>query len=791
VNTQASLRLSDFILEQMEPILQAWEDFARTIEPPAFEMDAKDLRDQAAQMLMVIAADLNTPQSALEQVEKSQGRGKRQTKDTPAETHAAERLKAGFTIEQLISEYRALRSSVLSLWANSMRSGLATDPDDVTRFNEAIDQALAESVGRYAQISKEQAESERRRLDAVLEAAPVGIALADINGKLILDNPENRLIWGERPIPKSVDEYAGWKGYWADGSTRHGRLLEPHEWPLARALTGERSPHDIIEIEPFGVAGQRRTIVLHAVPIRDSSQHIVGGIVAQMDITGQVRAEAALRESEARFRTIANAMPQMVWSTLPDGYHDYYNQQWYDYIGMPEGSTDGKGWNGILHPEDQPIAWDRWQHSLQTGEVYEIQYRLRHHSGQYRWVLGRALPVRDDAGRITRWMGTCTDIHDQKLAEEELRESGQRKDDFLAMLAHELRNPLAPIHAAAELLTLAGYDEKRARQASEIITRQVDHMTDLINDLLDVSRVTRGLVILDQEIVDLQGVITGALEQARPLIETKQHKLWVRTAFGSAHVKGDKTRLVQIIANLLTNAAKYTPQGGQIELVLDIKSTKAEIRISDNGIGIEPTLLPHIFKLFTQGQRTPDRAQGGLGLGLSLVKSLTNLHGGQVIAHSEGLGKGSVFTLILPLSEKEDSHQSDDNSSKQLLGQKADPVSLMIVDDNLDAATSLASLLEAAGHEVIVCESGKTALEAVAKGAPQVFILDIGLPDMDGYEIAKRLRNNPFTATSVLIALTGYGQDHDRMRSKAAGFDHHFVKPIDTHQLATILSQVT
>lgn len=504
----------------------------------------------------------------------------------------------------------------------------------------------------------------------------------------------------------------------------------------------------------------------------------------------RLRNEVALRESEAKFRTIANAMPQMVWSTQPDGYHDYYNEQWYDFTGAPVGSTDGNAWNGMFHPEDQPLAWDRWQRSLQTGEIYEIQYRLRHHAGQYRWVLGRAVPVRDEAGRILRWMGTCTDIHDQKLAEEALKESSRRKDEFLAMLAHELRNPLAPINAAAELLALVGNDEQRVHQTSEIIARQVSHMTNLINDLLDVSRVTRGLVKLENDGVDLKTVINSAVEQARPLIEARQHELRLRMASASAHIKGDKTRLVQIIVNLLTNAAKYSPQGGEIELALDIYGGNAKISIRDKGIGIEPALLPHIFKLFAQGERTPDRAQGGLGLGLSLVQSLTNLHGGQVVASSDGPGKGSVFTLIFPLIEKLEIRQGE-LRLEQMPAHKRRSLSLMIVDDNLDAARLLGAVLEASGHKVRVCEGGSAALEAAAENAPQVFILDIGLPDIDGYELAKRLRDNPATSSAVFIALTGYGQEHDRVLSKAAGFDHHFVKPMDTTKLASILAQVT
>ena len=789
MNHENSIRLSDFILDHMEPILQAWEDFAKTIEPPAFTMDSMELRDHASLMLTAIAEDLRQPQTSLERSEKSKGRGTRASEDTAAETHAVLRLESGFTIEQLVSEYRALRSSVLHLWGEAARNVPPTDIADITRFNEGIDQALAESVARFAKITKEASESERQRLNAVLDAAPVGIAVTDTNGKLILSNPENTRIWGEHLSPENVDEYKKWQGWWADGSERHGHLLESHEWALARALLGQDALSDRVDIEPFGSSGQRRAIVLHAKPIRDLEGHIVGAVVAQMDISHQVEAEAALRESEAKFRIIANAMPQMVWSTRSDGYHDYYNQQWYDFTGVPEGSTDGKLWNGMFHPDDHDRARALWHHCLATGEIYEIQYRLRHRSGEFRWTLGRALPVRDSSGRITRWMGTCTDIHDQKLAEDELRESNRRKDEFLAMLAHELRNPLAPISTAAQLIKLVGADEKRIHQASDIISRQVSYMTDLVDDLLDVSRVTRGLTELQKEMLDLRAVIHSAIEQVRPLIEARQHELRLRIGEADAYVLGDKTRLVQVIANILNNAAKYTPQGGEISLTLEVKESNARICISDNGSGIAPSLLPHVFDLFSQGERTPDRAQGGLGLGLALVKSLTTLHDGWAKASSEGVGQGSTFTIGLPLQAQAITELVP-KAHGDMLPQSAKNLHLMIVDDNIDAAQSLGSLLAAKGHQVIVAGDAKSALKNAHIERIQVFILDIGLPDMDGYELARRLRAKSETANAVLIALSGYGQAHDRVLSKAAGFDHHFVKPNDTLELTKILNQV-
>ncbi len=505
----------------------------------------------------------------------------------------------------------------------------------------------------------------------------------------------------------------------------------------------------------------------------------------------RARSMAALRASEAKFRTIANAMPQMVWSTLPDGHHDYYNQQWYDYTGVPEGTTDGDAWSGMFHPDDRPHAWAAWRHSLATGDEYEVQYRLRHHSGEYRWVLGRALPVRDDAGGITRWMGTCTDIHAQKLAEDELRAAATRKDEFLAMLAHELRNPLAPISTAAQLLHARRTDEKMRQTASEIIVRQVKHMTHLVDDLLDVSRVTRGLVQLDMAELDLKQVVASAVEQALPLIESRSHALNVRTPAAHAHVRGDRTRLVQVIANVLNNAAKYTPSGGRIVLDLQVERDRARIAVTDNGNGIAPTLLPHIFDLFIQGERNPDRAQGGLGLGLTLVKSITALHQGSVTAHSDGPGHGSTFAICLPLSAGAPPAPvpepvTDGVPAPEL--RKPAPVRLMIVDDNLDAAQLLAALLRAQGHDVAVAEDAESALRHPALASRDAFVLDIGLPGMDGYALARHLRAAPATASARLIALTGYGQPNDVAASRDAGFDDHFVKPADPALLMAALT---
>jgi PAS domain S-box-containing protein len=631
--------------------------------------------------------------------------------------------------------------------------------------------------------------TEKSRLNALLEAAPVGIFFADTKGKIVLGNAECRRLWGDYPDSETVAEYGEWKGWWADQSERHGRRLESHEWALARALRGDEVEDDIVEIEPFGMPGTRRTILIQASPVRNTNGDIVSGVVAQMDISERVRSDMALRESEAKFRTITDAMPQIVWSTQPDGYHDYYNQRWYDFTGMPEGSTDGDAWNGIFHPDDQERARQLWQHCLDTGEPYEIEFRLRHRSGQYRWVLGRALPVRDEGGRIIRWMGTSTDIHEHKLSQEALKESDRRKDEFLAMLAHELRNPLAPITSAAELLQMTPDTDTRVRRISDVIVRQANHMTELVDDLLDVSRVTRGLAILDKEPVDIKTVVAEAVEQVRPLVENRGHALNTHLPLENAVVLGDKKRLVQVLANLLSNAAKYTPNGGCIDLRLRVDADRITLCVHDNGIGMSPELVKRVFELFAQGERTADRAQGGLGIGLALVKSLVELHGGAIEAQSNGIGTGSEFIASLPrIVQPNERHGLE---GKNVTSMRPNTMSrVLLVDDNVDAADMLCMFLSATGYEVAVEYHPAKALERVSVFQPQVCILDIGLPDIDGYELARRLRSLPGMEQAHLIAVSGYGQRQDKDAAQAAGFGYHLVKPVSTTELADLLNRI-
>jgi signal transduction histidine kinase/ActR/RegA family two-component response regulator len=373
----------------------------------------------------------------------------------------------------------------------------------------------------------------------------------------------------------------------------------------------------------------------------------------------------------------------------------------------------------------------------------------------------------------------------RSLAERELRAADQRKDEFLAMLAHELRNPLAPISTGAHLLKLLHSDNAQITQTCAIIARQVEHMTGLVDDLLDVSRVTRGLVSISTQVLDLRRVIDDAAEQIRPLITARRHSVVLDLPPNAAIVKGDHKRLVQVVANLLNNANKYTPEGGRIELGLLEDGPEYVLTVRDDGIGMEPQLVARVFDLFTQAERTPDRSQGGLGLGLALAKSLVELHGGTVQAASAGLGQGSIFTVRLPRHTQEVPAPVAQSAG---YAQAVKPLRVLLVDDNLDAAHTLQLFLSAAGHRVELAYCAADALDLARVFVPDICLLDIGLPDFDGNELARRLRRLPEATNATLVAMTGYGRQQDRDAAMTAGFDHYMVKPVNTVALSDLLA---
>ena len=552
--------------------------------------------------------------------------------------------------------------------------------------------------------------------------------------------------------------------------------------------TGEpwnsRSTPLAVQRERNGPITQRYVDLVYQ-PYKDQYGTTIGIFAQGYDVTDVVEAQAARRESDERLRDGMDAAKMAVWDWNFATGKMVHSENITLVLGVAPDAIESVA--QYIHPEDRYRISAAHRHARNGAGSYEEVVRFnRPDNGKQIWLDSRGKVQYDSDGQPVGMRGVTVDVTERYQAELELREANRKKDEFLAMLAHELRNPLAPISTAAEMLRLTAPTDARIKKASEVISRQVKHMTSLVDDLLDVSRVTRGLVQLEKAYVDVKSAVSSAVEQSRPLIESRRHHLTVRTDAVHSTVRGDPTRLIQVIANVLNNAAKYTPQGGEISLSVSANDGWVNISVVDNGIGIDEKLLPHVFDLFTQAERTPDRAQGGLGIGLALVKTMVALHGGTLNAYSAGPGTGSTFTISLPAVTAQE--QGCMHASLGDRNSQARPLSVMIVDDNVDAAESLAALLEAQGHKVNVQSRPMEAIAAASLAPPQIFILDIGLPEIDGYELARRVRANPAHRDALFVALTGYGQAHDRFLSKSAGFDHHFVKPMNTEKLSEILA---
>lgn len=693
-----------------------------------------------------------------------------------------------------------------------------------------------------------------------------------------------------------------------------------------------------------------------------------GAVIAFTDVSEWRQVEADLRENERRLRFVMDSVPQKLFTANPAGKLTYVNSKGYEYAGITHQRVEGWTWRNLIHPDDLDLSVEIWRQCVATGSEFELEHRFRRFDGQYHWHLTRALPMRDEAGQVSMWVGSNTDIHEVKTAEvklgdrlvheqqnaarlsavarasravnsvlsveqiahilaeesrrilrthqtvvslttdrdwaqsinavslsdkyaayrnyerkpdgsgiyaevcrnnqtmrltqeeleqhpawkgfslhaqehppmrgwlavplidhngknlgliqasdkvigeftaedeailnqlaatasvgiqnarlyDSLREQDRRKDEFLATLAHELRNPLAPLRTGLDLLGVSD-DAEQSSRIRHMMQRQLSHMVHLIDDLMDVSRVSSGKVELKRERVTLRTVIESALEVIEPTIKAARHQLRLQLPETPLYVRGDPTRLAQVVSNLLNNATKYTPPGGIISVLVEREDNDVLVRITDTGVGIERNMLTKVFDIFTQVDPSIDRSQGGLGIGLSLVQKLVELHGGTVTAESAGLGQGSAFTVILPvLEESEESHALTETADAQakIVGKR-----LLVVDDNVDAAEALAMLLRFSGHTVKTAHSGTEALEVVENFIPDAVFLDLGLPGLNGYEVAIAIRKKPLLVETVLIALTGWGNEEDRRRSQEAGFDAHLVKPADAKTVTSALER--
>jgi signal transduction histidine kinase/CheY-like chemotaxis protein len=445
-----------------------------------------------------------------------------------------------------------------------------------------------------------------------------------------------------------------------------------------------------------------------------------------------------------------------------------------------------------LLPHELPV-----QSAARGIEVRGHEHEVVFDDGERRHFYGNAMPLHDEAGNVRGAISAFVDITARVMAEESLREADRRKDEFLAMLAHELRNPLAPILNAISILNRHDLSDEQFQWSKGVIERQVEHLTRLVDDLLDVSRITQGKIILRKENLDLRKLVGRALETSRPLIDARKHQLTVSLPSETVRLRGDLMRLAQVVSNLLNNAAKYTDTGGAIWLTAGYVGDEVILRVKDNGMGIPAEELPHVFDLFIQAGRSLDRAQGGLGIGLTLARSIIELHGGWIEALSEGPGRGSEFVIHLPLLELQQfwgealrKVHTSFNGVEAAAPALSMRCRVLVVDDNVDSAESLALALTLEGYDARLAYDGPDAVELALAFKPQVALLDIGLPGMNGYELARQLRQRPGGREMALIALTGYGQAEDRRKSREAGFDHHLTKPVNYDLLVSLINSL-
>lgn len=592
------------------------------------------------------------------------------------ETHTGLRNPAGRTLRELVP---VINETWLQCYAEVARTGRSTRFEDYTpsvdRWFEVYvtpggepgsqqvaillkniterklaEQALRESEARAHQAAA-RAEAESRLLDAVLEAAPAGIIVTGANGELVRMNPANERLWGASPRPACVEEYREWKGWWADGSERHGRRLEPHEWAMSRALRGELVSGDIVEIEPFDSPGIRRTMLNSAAPVRDGAGRILGGVVVQTDISARVEAETAVRRSEERFEALADNISQLAWMADETGSLFWYNQRWFDYTGTTFEEVKGSGWRRVHHPDHVERVAERFMRHIASGEVWEDTFPLRSRTGEYRWFLSRARPIRDASGRVRRWFGTNTDITAQLQAEAQLKDALRARDEFLSIASHELRTPLTSMKLQLEMTRRrlergdpSAYAPEQVSKLVEQGNHQVARLARLVNDMLDIARIQTGRLVIEPGRVDAVELTREVLERLGPHL-TESGTPATLEAPERLEAEWDRFRIEQVVTNLLTNAMRY---GDHKPVAVALRSHEGRILLSvkDQGIGIRAESQERIFNRFERAISANDVS--GLGLGLFISRQIVEAHGGRIWVESDGPGHGATFFVELP-----------------------------------------------------------------------------------------------------------------------------------------------
>jgi PAS domain S-box-containing protein len=765
--------------------------------------------------------------------------------------------------------------------------------------------ALFAAFARARESSEREARRQTAHLEAMFGQASLGISHMTLDGRLTRVNQRMADIIG-----RSIEQAAG---------LTCEQITHPDDWPSHSRLIDEMARGALPEmsIDKRYVRPDGSSVWVHVsmAPLLDSDGTPEGLIAIVEDIAERHEAEDRLRASENRYRSLVDASSAIVWNADANGNFTAAQESWQASTGQDAGRYAGWGWAAAIHPDDRERVRALWREAVAEGRAVHTEARIWNAPTlSYRWYSSRAVPRRGADGTVEEWVGACTDIHERRLAEIQLRESEERarlaldiaqlgtmswvpddddvladarcreicglpaggvlgladiearihpddralvvtgltnaarygrrygeefrfehadgavrwvvvrgdvvtrpgnttvpvtvlllsmmdvterrvaeeglkqadrdKDDFLALLAHELRNPLAPIRTAVQLLKMRKQPDAEGQRLHAVIDRQVQHLVRMVDDLLDVSRVLRGKVELRREPIDIADAIAIATETSRPLIDAQKQHLRLDLPSRALTVHGDAVRLSQVIANLLNNASKYSDAGASIHLTASMDNDDVAIQVRDTGAGIPDDILPRVFEPFVQADRSLERSRGGLGIGLTLVKKIVELHHGQVSVESAGLGQGSTFTIRLP------AHVGTAVAAPAVEQPPviSFPARVLVVDDNVDAAESLAMLLQSDGHTVSVAHNGVDAVQRADDWQPDIAVLDVGLPGMNGYEVASVLKQRG-DACPELIAVTGYGQAADRQRAFAAGFRYHLVKPVDVRDLATAIAR--
>jgi PAS domain S-box-containing protein len=639
------------------------------------------------------------------------------------------------------------------------------------------EQDLTIAAARLADAHDSVQHSEAR-MNAFLQQLPMGVGMFDAAGRWVYANPMlDRFVRTDRAA-SDPDEIGRWRFVDNDGAP-----LPRDRWPSARALRGET----VTGIECLHTLADGTGIWTRvtAAPFRDAAGAIRGAVAIVQDIDEQKRAVEAVARAGRQLRLVTDHVPVLIAQCDRDGRYKFVNRAYAERFGLRPDDVVGRHLRDVVGEAAYASLHDRVIDTL-TGRAVEFEIEIPYRTGAQFMHVAYA-PERDEAGAVVGLVAAIVNITARKRAEDGLREANARKDHFLAMLAHELRNPLAPLVAALAVLHRGGGDPVLVEQLRTIMERQVGLMVRLIDDLLDIGRLSFNKLGLQRTTTTVGSVVRDAVDASRPGIDVAGHDLEVRLPQTPVYIEVDAARLTQSLGNLLNNAVKFTGRGGRITVSAAVEGADLVLRVADNGIGLTPETLATAFEMFTQADASIERARGGLGIGLGLARQLVEMHGGTLTAFSDGPGRGSEFVIHLPEVVR-DTPPARGRRPAPATGTLRHLRRVLVVDDNLDAAHSLRMALQLHGLEVVVAHDGRQALHEAALHTPDAVLLDIGLPGMSGYDVCRELRRQPWGARAVILAMTGWGQQEDRRRSSEAGFDAHLVKPVEHETLLDALA---